>query len=443
MYFCSHKITDHLKTLYKMTKKLKPETICVQAGWEPKKGEPRVLPIYQSTTFRYETSDQMARLFDLEESGYFYTRLQNPTNDSVATKIAALEGGVAAMLTSSGQSANFYAIFNICSAGDHIVSASTIYGGTFNLFGVTLKKLGIEVTFVDPDGSEEEISKAFQPNTKALFGETISNPGLNVLDIEKFARIAHSNGVPLIVDNTFATPINCRPFEWGADIVVHSTTKYMDGHATSVGGAIVDSGNFDWDANADKFPGLTQPDDSYHGLTYTKSFGKNAYITKATVQLMRDLGSVQSPFNAFLLNIGLETLHLRVPQHCKNAQQVAEYLEQNDKVAWVNYSGLKNSKYYDLAQKYLPNGSCGVIAFGLKGGRDVAIKFMDSLKLAAIVTHVADARTCVLHPASHTHRQLSDEQLIEAGVAPDLIRFSVGIENADDIIADIEQALGQ
>jgi len=443
VYFCSHKITDHLKTLYKMTKKIKPETICVQAGWEPKKGEPRVLPIYQSTTFRYETSDQMARLFDLEESGYFYTRLQNPTNDSVATKIAALEGGVAAMLTSSGQSANFYAIFNICSAGDHIVSASTIYGGTFNLFGVTLKKLGIEVTFVDPDGSEEEISKAFQPNTKALFGETISNPGLNVLDIEKFARIAHSNGVPLIVDNTFATPINCRPFEWGADIVVHSTTKYMDGHATSVGGAIVDSGNFDWDAHADKFPGLTQPDDSYHGLTYTKSFGKNAYITKATVQLMRDLGSVQSPFNAFLLNIGLETLHLRVPQHCRNAQQVAEYLEQNDKVAWVNYSGLKSSKYYDLAQKYLPNGSCGVIAFGLKGGRDVAIKFMDSLKLAAIVTHVADARTCVLHPASHTHRQLSDEQLIEAGVAPDLIRFSVGIENADDIIADIEQALGQ
>lgn len=426
-----------------MTKKIKPETICVQAGWEPKKGEPRVLPIYQSTTFRYETSDQMARLFDLEESGYFYTRLQNPTNDSVATKIAALEGGVAAMLTSSGQSANFYAIFNICSAGDHIVSASTIYGGTFNLFGVTLKKLGIEVTFVDPDGSEEEISKAFQPNTKALFGETISNPGLNVLDIEKFAKIAHSNGVPLIVDNTFATPINCRPFEWGADIVVHSTTKYMDGHATSVGGAIVDSGNFDWDAQADKFPGLTQPDDSYHGLTYTKSFGKNAYITKATVQLMRDLGSVQSPFNAFLLNIGLETLHLRVPQHCRNAQQVAEYLEQNDKVSWVNYSGLKSSKYYDLAQKYLPNGSCGVIAFGLKGGRDVAIKFMDSLKLAAIVTHVADARTCVLHPASHTHRQLSDEQLIEAGVAPDLIRFSVGIENADDIIADIEQALGQ
>ena len=426
-----------------MTKKIKPETICVQAGWEPKKGEPRVLPIYQSTTFRYETSDQMAKLFDLEESGYFYTRLQNPTNDAVATKIAALEGGVAAMLTSSGQSANFYAIFNICSAGDHFVSASTIYGGTFNLFGVTLKKLGIEVTFVDPEASEEEISSAFRPNTKALFGETISNPGLNVLDIEKFARIAHSNGVPLLVDNTFATPINCRPFEWGADIVIHSTTKYMDGHATSVGGAIVDSGNFNWDAYADKFPGLTKPDESYHGLTYTESFGKNAYITKATVQLMRDFGAVQSPFNAFLLNIGLETLHLRMPQHCHNAQKIAEYLEKNEKVAWVNYSGLKNNKYYELAQKYLPNGSCGVIAFGLKGGRDLAIKFMDSLQLAAIVTHVADARTCVLHPASHTHRQLSDEQLIEAGVAPDLIRFSVGIENVDDIIADIEQALAQ
>jgi O-acetylhomoserine (thiol)-lyase len=426
-----------------MTKKIKPETICVQAGWEPKKGEPRVLPIYQSTTFRYETSDQMAKLFDLEESGYFYTRLQNPTNDAVAAKIAALEGGVAAMLTSSGQSANFYAIFNICSAGDHFVSASTIYGGTFNLFGVTLKKLGIEVTFIDPDASEEEISSAFRPNTKALFGETISNPGLNILDIEKFAKIAHSHGVPLLVDNTFATPINCRPFEWGADIVIHSTTKYMDGHATSVGGAIVDSGNFDWNVYADKFPGLTKPDDSYHGLTYTESFGKNAFITKATVQLMRDLGAVQSPFNAFLLNLGLETLHLRVPQHCRNAQKIAEYLEKNDKVAWVNYSGLKSNKYYELAQKYLPNGSCGVIAFGLKGGRDIAIKFMDSLQLAAIVTHVADARTCVLHPASHTHRQLSDEQLMEAGVAPDLIRFSVGIENVDDIIADIEQALAQ
>lgn len=437
------KLQEPLKNHNKMTKKIKPETICVQAGWEPKKGEPRVLPIYQSTTFRYETSDQMAKLFDLEESGYFYTRLQNPTNDAVAAKIAALEGGVAAMLTSSGQSANFYAIFNICSAGDHFVSASTIYGGTFNLFGVTLKKLGIEVTFIDPDASEEEISSAFRPNTKALFGETISNPGLNILDIEKFAKIAHSHGVPLLVDNTFATPINCRPFEWGADIVIHSTTKYMDGHATSVGGAIVDSGNFDWNAYADKFPGLTKPDESYHGLTYTESFGKNAFITKATVQLMRDLGAVQSPFNAFLLNLGLETLHLRMPQHCSNAQKIAEYLEKNDKVAWVNYSGLKSNKYYELAQKYLPNGSCGVIAFGLKGGRDIAIKFMDSLQLAAIVTHVADARTCVLHPASHTHRQLSDEQLMEAGVAPDLIRFSVGIENVDDIIEDIEQALAQ
>lgn len=437
------KLQEPLKNHNKMTKKIKPETICVQAGWEPKKGEPRVLPIYQSTTFRYETSDQMAKLFDLEESGYFYTRLQNPTNDAVAAKIAALEGGVAAMLTSSGQSANFYAIFNICSAGDHFVSASTIYGGTFNLFGVTLKKLGIEVTFIDPDASEEEISSAFRPNTKALFGETISNPGLNILDIEKFAKIAHSHGVPLLVDNTFATPINCRPFEWGADIVIHSTTKYMDGHATSVGGAVVDSGNFDWNAYADKFPGLTKPDESYHGLTYTESFGKNAFITKATVQLMRDLGAVQSPFNAFLLNLGLETLHLRMPQHCSNAQKIAEYLEKNDKVAWVNYSGLKSNKYYELAQKYLPNGSCGVIAFGLKGGRDIAIKFMDSLQLAAIVTHVADARTCVLHPASHTHRQLSDEQLIEAGVAPDLIRFSVGIENVDDIIEDIEQALAQ
>ena len=398
-------------------------------------------PIYQSTTFKYDTSEQMARLFDLEDSGYFYTRLQNPTNDAVAAKIAALEGGVAAMLTSSGQAANFYAIFNICQAGDHFVCSSTIYGGTFNLFGVTLKKLGIDVTFVNPDASEEEISAAFRPNTKALFGETISNPTLEVLDIEKFARIAHSHGVPLIVDNTFPTPINCRPFEWGADIVVHSTTKYMDGHATSVGGAIVDSGNFDWDAHADKFPGLCTPDESYHGLTYTKAFGKMAYITKATAQLMRDLGSIQSPQNAFLLNLGLETLHLRMPQHCKNAQAVAEYLAQNDKVAWVNYCGLPGDKYYEQAQKYMPNGSCGVVTFGLKGGREESIKFMDSLKLAAIVTHVADARTCVLHPASHTHRQLTDEQLMEAGVRPDLIRFSVGIENAEDIIADIEQAL--
>lgn len=426
-----------------MENKLKPETLCVQAGWNPKKGEPRVLPIIQSTTFKYETSEQMAKLFDLEDSGYFYTRLQNPTNDAVAAKICALEGGCAAMLTSSGQAASFYTIFNICSAGDHFVSSSTIYGGTFNLFGVTLKKLGIEVTFVDPDACDEEISKAFQPNTKALFAETISNPGLTILDIEKFARIAHSHGVPLIVDNTFATPINCRPIEWGADIVMHSTTKYMDGHATSVGGAIVDSGNFDWDAYPGKFPGLTEPDPSYHGLTYTTAFGKGAYITKATAQLMRDLGSIQAPMNAFLLNIGLETLHLRVPQHCSNALKVARYLEQNDKVAWVNYSELESSKYHTLAKKYMPNGSCGVVTFGLKGGRDVAIRFMDSLRLAAIVTHVADARTSVLHPASHTHRQLTDEQLMEAGVAPDLIRFSVGIENAEDIIADIEQALNK
>ena len=424
-----------------MDKKYSSETLCVQAGWTPKKGEPRVLPIYQSTTFKYDTSEQMARLFDLEDSGYFYTRLQNPTNDAVAAKIAALEGGVGAMLTSSGQAANFYAIFNICQAGDHFVCSSTIYGGTFNLFGVTLKKLGIECTFIDANASEEEIDQAFRPNTKALFGETISNPSIDVLDIEKFARIAHKHGVPLIVDNTFATPINCRPFEWGADIVTHSTTKYMDGHATSVGGAIVDSGNFDWEAHADKFPGLTQPDESYHGLTYTKAFGKMAYMTKATAQLMRDLGSIQSPQNAFLLNLGLETLHLRVPRHCENAQKVAEWLEANPKVKWVNYCGLKSSKYYDLAQKYMPNGSCGVIAFGLNGTREEAIEFMDRLKFICIVTHVADARTCVLHPASHTHRQLTDEQLREAGVAPDLIRLSVGIENVNDIIADIEQAL--
>ncbi len=424
-----------------MDKKQQQGTICVQAGWTPKKGEPRVLPIYQSTTFKYDTSEQMARLFDLEESGYFYTRLQNPTNDAVAAKIAALEGGVGAMLTSSGQAANFYAVFNICEKGDHFVCSSTIYGGTFNLFNVTMRKLGIECTFVNADDSEEEISKAFRPNTKALFGETISNPGCDVLDIEKFARIAHRHGVPLIVDNTFATPINCRPFEWGADIVTHSTTKYMDGHATSVGGVVVDSGNFDWDAHADKFPGLTQPDESYHGLTYTKAFGKMAYMTKATAQLMRDLGSIQAPQNAFLLNLGLETLHLRMPQHCKNAQAVAEWLKANDKVAWVHYCGLKGDKYYELGQKYLPNGSCGVIAFGLKGTREDAIHFMDRLKMICIVTHVADARTCVLHPASHTHRQLSDEQLREAGVAPDLIRLSVGIENVEDIIADIEQAM--
>lgn len=424
-----------------MDKKYSKETLCVQAGWTPKKGEPRVLPIYQSTTFKYDTSEQMARLFDLEDTGYFYTRLQNPTNDAVAAKIAALEGGVGAMLTSSGQAANFYAIFNICQAGDHFVCSSTIYGGTFNLFGVTLKKLGIDCTFIDANASEEEIDQAFRPNTKALFGETISNPSIDVLDIEKFARIAHKHGVPLIVDNTFATPINCRPFEWGADIVTHSTTKYMDGHATSVGGVIVDSGNFDWEAHADKFPGLTQPDESYHGLTYTKAFGKMAYMTKATAQLMRDLGSIQSPHNSFLLNLGLETLHLRMPRHCENAQKVAEWLEANPKVKWVNYCGLKSSKYYDLAQKYMPGGSCGVIAFGLNGTREEAIEFMDKLKFICIVTHVADARTCVLHPASHTHRQLTDEQLREAGVAPDLIRLSVGIENVNDIIADIEQAL--
>lgn len=424
-----------------MEQKLSKETLCVQAGWTPKNGEPRVVPIYQSTTFKYDDSDQMARLFDLKDTGYFYTRLQNPTNDAVASKIAALEGGVGAILTSSGQAANFYAVFNICEAGDHIVCSSTIYGGTFNLFGVTLKKLGIECTFIDADAPEEEIDKAFQPNTKCMFGETISNPSINVLDIEKFARIAHKHGVPLIVDNTFATPINCRPFEWGADIVTHSTTKYMDGHATSVGGVVVDSGNFDWMAHADKFPGLTTPDESYHGLTYATAFGKMAYITKITAQLMRDLGSIPSPMNAFLLNLGLETLHLRVPRHCANAQKVAEWLEANPKVKWVHYCGLPGNKYYELAQKYLPNGSCGVIAFGLKGTREDAVKFMDSLKLACIVTHVADARTCVLHPASHTHRQLSDEQLIEAGVAPDLIRLSVGIENVDDIIADLEQAL--
>ena len=417
------------------------ETICIQSGWQPKNGEPRVLPIYQSTTFKYSTSEQMGRLFDLEEDGYFYTRLANPTNDAVAQKICELEGGVAAMLTSSGQAANYYAVFNICNAGDHIISAATVYGGTSNLFTVTMKKQGIDVTLVDPDASEEELEKEFRPNTKAVFGETIANPALVVLDIEKFARLAHKHGVPLIVDNTFATPINCRPFEFGADIVTHSTTKYMDGHAMSVGGCIVDSGNFDWDAQAEKFPGLTTPDDSYHGIVYTQKFGKKAYITKATAQLMRDLGSIQSPMNAFLLNIGLETLHLRVPRHCENAQKVAEWLEAREDVAWVNYPGLVSNKYHALAEKYMPKGSCGVISFGLKGGREAAGVFMDKLKLAAIVTHVADARTCVLHPASHTHRQLTNEQLVDAGVDPSLIRLSVGIENADDIIEDIRQAL--
>ena len=416
-------------------------TKCVQAGYTPGNGEPRQIPIIQSTTYKYDTSEDMGKLFDLEAEGYFYSRLQNPTNDYVAAKITALEGGTSGMLTSSGQAANFFAVFNICEAGSHIVSSSSIYGGTYNLLAVTMKKMGVDVTFVDPDCTEEELNAAFKENTRAVFGESIANPALTVLDIEKFAKAAHAHGVPLIVDNTFPTPVNLRPIEWGADIVTHSTTKYMDGHGAALGGAIIDGGKFDWMAHADKFPGLCTPDESYHGLTYTKAFGKGAYMTKATAQLMRDLGSIQSPQNAFLLNLGLETLHLRMPQHCGNAQKVAEYLAQNDKVAWVNYCGLPGNKYYELAQKYMPNGSCGVISFGLKGGRELSIKFMDSLKLAAIVTHVADARTCVLHPASHTHRQLTDEQLIEAGVRPDLIRLSVGIENADDIIADIEQAL--
>ena len=424
-----------------MKKNLKISTLCVQAGWEPKNGEPVLPPIVQSTTFKYDNTEEMAMLFDLKKEGYFYTRLQNPTNDAVAKKIATLEGGVAATLTSSGQAANFYAVFNICEAGDHIVTSNEIYGGTYNLFGVTLKKLGIECTFVDQTASEDEIQKAFRPNTKLLFGETISNPGCNVLDIEKFARIAHKNGVPLIIDNTFATPVNCRPFEWGADIVTHSTTKYIDGHAMTVGGVVVDSGNFDWDAHAEKFPGLTTPDESYHGLTYTKAFGKMAYTTKLVAQLMRDLGSIQSPHNSFLINIGLESLHLRVAQHCRNAQRVAEFLAQDDRVAWVHYCGLPSDRNYELGQKYLPNGSCGVMAFGLKGDRETAVKFMDSLELVRIVTHVADSRTCVLHPASHTHRQLSDEQLKEAGIAPDLIRLSVGIEDSEDILDDIKQAL--
>lgn len=423
-------------------KKFNPDTICVQGGWKPSKGEPRVLPIYQSTTFKYDTSEQMADLFDLKAPGYFYTRLQNPTNDCVADKIRELEGGVAAMLTSSGQAANFYAIFNICQAGEHFISSSTIYGGTFNLFAITMKKLGIDCTFIDPDASEEEIAAAIQPNTKAVFGETIANPACNVLDIEKWARVAHKHGLPLIIDNTFPTPINCRPFEWGCDIVTHSTTKYMDGHASGVGGCIVDSGNFDWEAYADRFPGLTEPDESYHGLAYTKAFGKQAYITKATVQIMRDLGSIQSPQNAFLLNLGLETLHLRMRRHCENALKVAEYLKGHEKVAWVDYPGLPDNKYYELSQKQFRDGNtCGVLTFGIKGGREESIKFMDNLKLVCIVTHVADTRSCVLHPASHTHRQLSDEQLLEAGVRPDLIRFSTGIEDAADIIADIEQAL--
>lgn len=421
---------------------MKLGTICVQGAYRPKNGEPRVLPIVQSTTYKYDSSVEMGDLFDLKKSGYFYSRLQNPTNDTVAAKITMLEGGVAGMLTSSGQAANFYAVFNIAQAGDHIVSSSAIYGGTYNLFNVTMRKLGIDFTFVSPDATEEEIQAAFKPNTKAVFGETISNPSLDILDIERFEKVAHKNGVPLIVDNTFATPINCRAFDWGVDIVTHSTTKYMEGHASTIGGVIVDSGNFDWTQN-DKFPGLTTPDESYHGITYTDAFGKGAYITKATVQLMRDLGSMPSPHDAFLLNVGLESLHLRVARHCENAKKVAEYLKNNDKITWVNCPMLEGDKQYAKAQKYMPNGTCGVVSFGIKGGREAATKFMDSLKLAAIVTHVADARSCCLHPASTTHRQLTDEQLEECGVSPDLIRFSCGIEDSEDIIADIEQALAQ
>ena len=421
---------------------MKIDSLCVQGAYEPKNGEPRVIPIVQSTTFKYESSQAMGDLFDLKDSGYFYSRLQNPTCDYAAAKIAALEGGVAGMLTSSGQAANFYAIFNIAQAGDHIVSSSAIYGGTFNLFNVTMKKLGIDFTFVPPHASEEEIQAAIQPNTKAIFGETISNPSLDIMDIEAFAKVAHKNGIPLIIDNTFATPVNCRPFEFGADIVTHSTTKYAEGHASTIGGAIVDSGNFDWTQN-DKFPGMTTPDESYHGIVYTEAFGKGAYITKATVQLMRDLGSIQSPQNAFLVNLGLETLHLRMPRHCENALKVAKYLKTNDNITWVKCAMLEDDDQHDLAVKYMPNGTCGVVSFGIKGGREAATKFMDSLKLAAIVTHVADARTCCLHPASTTHRQLTDKQLEECGVSPDLIRFSCGIEDADDIIADIKQALEQ
>ncbi len=420
---------------------MKKETKCLHSGYAPKNGEPRQIPIYQSTTFKYDSSDDMGKLFDLEASGYFYTRLQNPTNDFTAAKIADLEGGAAGMLTSSGQAANFFALFNICEAGSHIVASSSIYGGTFNLLGVTMKKMGIEVTFVDQDLPEEELAKAFRPNTRAMFGETISNPTVSVLDIEKFARLAHSHGVPLIVDNTFATPVNCQPIKWGADIVTHSTTKYMDGHAVGVGGAIVDSGNFNWMAYADNYPGLTTPDESYHGIIYAEKFGKLAYITKATAQLMRDLGSIQSPQNAFYLMNGLESLHIRMERHCKNALSIAEFLNDNEKIAWVDYPDLAGDKYNDMAVKYLPDGSCGVLAFAVKGGREKAVKFMDSLKLATIATHVADAKTCLLHPASHTHRQMTDEQLREAGIAPDLIRLSVGLENVDDLIDDLKQAL--
>lgn len=424
-----------------MTNKYNTSTICVQGGYDPKNGEPRVLPIVQSTTFKYESSEQMGDLFDLKDVGYFYTRLANPTNDAVANKICQLEGGVAAILTSSGQAANFYAIINIASAGDHVISTSAIYGGTYNLIANTLKNLGIESTFVDPDISDEELQTKFKSNTKLVFGETLSNPSLKVLDIEKFAKAAHKNGVPLIIDNTFPTPIFCRPFEWGADIVIHSTTKYMNGSANAVGGVVVDSGNFDWTQYSEKYPGLTTPDETYHGTIYTESFGKGAYITKMTTNLMRDLGSIPSPQNSFYLGVGLETLHLRMERHFQNALAIAQHLEKHPKIAWVSFSGLEKDSQHELAKKYLPNGSCGVISFGIKGGREEAVKFMDSLRLAAIVTHVADTRTCVLHPASTTHRQLNDDELVAAGVSPDLIRLSVGIEDVRDLIADIDQAL--
>ena len=421
---------------------MKQETKCIQAGYEPKNGESRMIPIIQSTTFKYDSSEDMGKLFDLEASGYFYTRLQNPTNDLVAAKLTALEGGTAGMLTSSGQAANFFAVFNVATEGDHVIASSSIYGGTFNLFNVTMRKMGIDFTFVDPDCTDEELEAAFQPNTKCVFGETIANPALTVFDIERFAKKAHEHGVPLIVDNTFATPINCRPFEWGCDIVTHSTTKYLDGHDVAVGGAIIDSGNFDWMAHADKFPGLCTPDESYHGITYAEKFGKEgAFITKATAQLMRDFGSIQSPQNAFYLNLGIESLAVRMPRHCEHGQKVAEFLAQHEKVSWVNYPGLPGNKYYDLAQKYMPNGTCGVVSFGVKGGRPAAEAFMKELKVAMIATHVADAHTCVLHPASSTHRQLTDEELVAAGVGPDLIRLSVGLENSDDLIEDLKQAL--
>ncbi len=421
---------------------MKIETKCIHSGYEPKNGESRMIPIVQSTTFKYDTSEDMGKLFDLEASGYFYTRLQNPTNDMVAAKIAAMEGGTAAMLTSSGQAANFFATFNLAGQGDHVIASSTIYGGTFNLFNVTMRRMGIDFTFIDPDCSDEELEAAFKPNTKAVFGETIANPALIVFDIERFAKAAHKHGVPLIVDNTFATPVNCRPFEWGCDIVTHSTTKYLDGHDATVGGCIVDSGKFDWMAHKDKFPGLCTPDESYHGITYAEKFGNaGAFITKATAQLMRDLGSIQAPMNAYFLNLGIESLPLRMERHCQNAQKVAEFLQSNDKVAWVNYPGLPGNKYYDLAKKYMPKGTCGVVSFGVKGGRKAAEEFMKHLKIAMIATHVADAHTCVLHPASSTHRQMTDEELLAGGVAPDLIRLSVGIENIDDILEDVKQAL--